>query len=60
MSFAHPHLAGGFLADSGTDPPKLLARAGHRPSLFVLRSMRKDPRDFWRDISVNHVEPDAR
>jgi len=45
------HELGCLLADSGTIRRKLLDQL-RTPSMFVLRSMRKHPRDFWRTFSV--------
>jgi len=41
------------------DPPGSYSTSCGRPSMFVLRSMRKHPRDFWRTFSVNHSRTGA-
>jgi len=47
------HKLGVSLADSGTIRREVTRPVAGRPSMFVLRSMRKHPRDFG-DVSVNH------
>jgi len=49
---------GCLLADSGTTAGSYSTVAG-TPSMFVLRSMRKHPRDFWRTFPVNHSRTGA-
>jgi len=41
------------------DPPEVTRPVAGRPSMFVLRSMRKHPRDFLADVSVNHSRTGA-
>jgi len=50
---------GCLLADSGTIRREVTRPVAGRPSMFVLRSMRKHPRDFWRTFSVNHSRTGA-
>jgi len=50
---------GCLLADSGTIRREVTRPVAGRPSMFVLRSMRKHPRDFLADVSVNHSRTGA-
>jgi len=42
------HELGVSFSDSGTIRREVTRPVAGRPSMFVLRSMRKHPRDFWR------------
>jgi len=53
------HELGCLLADSGTIRREVTRPVAGRPSMFVLRSMRKHPRDFLADVSVNHSRTGA-
>jgi len=50
---------GCLLADSGTIRREVTRPVAGRPSMFVLRSMRKAPRDFGVTFSVNHSRTGA-